>query len=92
MKLLRVVHAKNPAKKWRAEFSDGSSTEFGASAYQDYTQHGDEERRRLYRDRHAKDLMTEDPTKAGFLSMFILWGNSTDMGRNIASFKRRFDL
>ena len=92
MKLLRLVHAKNPAKKWRAEFSDGSSTEFGASAYQDYTQHKDPERRRLYRLRHAKDLLTEDPTKAGFLSMFILWGDSTDMGRNVASFKRKFDL
>ena len=92
VKLLRVVHAKNPAKKWRAEFSDGSHTEFGASGYQDYTQHGDEERRKLYRARHAKDLLTNDPTAAGYLSMFILWGNSTDMGRNIASFKRKFNM
>lgn len=92
MKLLRVVHAKNPAKKWRAEFSDGSSTEFGASAYEDYTQHGDEERRRLYRSRHAKDLLTEDPTRAGFLSYHLLWGPSTSLARNIATYKRMFNL
>lgn len=92
MKLLRLVHAKNPSKKWRAEFSDGSHTEFGASAYQDYTQHKDPERRKLYRSRHAKDLLTEDPTRAGFLSMFILWGDSTDIGRNLATFKKKFDL
>jgi hypothetical protein len=92
MKLLRLVHAKNPAKKWRAEFSDGSSTEFGASAYEDYTQHGDEERRRLYRSRHAKDLLTEDPTRAGFLSYHLLWGPSTSLARNIATYKRMFNM
>lgn len=92
MKLLRVVHAKNPAKKWRAEFSDGSSTEFGASAYKDYTQHGDEERRRLYRSRHAKDLLTEDPTRAGFLAYHLLWGPSTSLARNIATYKRMFNM
>jgi hypothetical protein len=92
MKLLRLVHAKNPAKKWRAEFSDGSHTEFGASAYEDYTQHGDEERRRLYRSRHAKDLLTEDPTRAGFLAYHLLWGPSTSLARNIATYKRMFDL
>ena len=92
MKLLRLVEAKNPAKKWRAEFSDGSSTEFGASAYEDYTQHKDPERRRLYRSRHAKDLLTEDPTRAGYLAFHILWGDSTDIGRNLTTFKRKFNL
>ena len=92
VKLLRLIHAKNPAKKWRAEFSDGSSTEFGASAYQDYTQHKDPERRRLYRSRHAKDLMTEDPTAAGYLAYYLLWGDSTSLGRNLATYKRMFNM
>jgi hypothetical protein len=92
MKLLRLVHAKNPAKKWRAEFSDNTHTEFGSSAYEDYTQHGDEERRRLYRSRHAKDLLTEDPKRAGFLAYHLLWGPSTSLARNIATYKRMFDL
>lgn len=92
MKLLRLVHAKNPDKKWRAEFSDNTHTEFGASAYEDYTQHGDEERRRLYRSRHAKDLLTEDPKRAGFLAYHLLWGPSTSLARNIATYKRMFNL
>lgn len=92
VKLLRLVHAKNPAKKWRAEFSDDTHTEFGASAYQDYTQHKDEERRRLYRSRHAKDLMTEDPTAAGYLAYYLLWGDSTSLARNIATYKKRFNM
>lgn len=92
MKLERVVYAKNPAKKWRAEFSDGTHTEFGQANAPDYTISKDKAQRDRYRKRHAKDLMTEDPTRAGFLSMFILWGNSTDMGRNIATYKRQFNL
>jgi hypothetical protein len=92
MKLLRLVEAKNPNKKWRAIFSDGSHTEFGQAGAPDYTISKDKEQRDRYRSRHAKDLLTEDPTRAGFLSMFILWGDSTDIGRNVASFKRKFDL
>ena len=92
MKLERVVYAKNPAKKWRAEFSDGSHTEFGSANMDDYTLTKDKEQRDRYRKRHLKDLDTEDPTRAGFLSYWILWGNSTNMGRNIATYKRKFNL
>jgi hypothetical protein len=92
MKLLRLVEAKNPAKKWRAEFSDGSHTEFGSAGMDDYTITKDKAQRDRYRSRHAKDLMTEDPTRAGFLSRFILWGDSTDIGRNLATYKRKFNL
>jgi hypothetical protein len=92
MKLERVVYAKNPTKKWRAIFSDGSHTEFGSANMDDYTITKDKEQRDRYRKRHLKDLDTEDPTRAGFLAYFILWGNSTDMGRNIATYKRKFNL
>jgi hypothetical protein len=92
MKLLRVINARNPAKKWRAEFSDGKAVEFGQAGAPDYTLSKDKEQRDRYRARHKVDLMTEDPRRAGFLSYYILWGDSTDMGRNIASYKRMFDL
>jgi hypothetical protein len=92
MKLLRLVEAKNPAKKWRAEFSDGSHTEFGSAGMDDYTITKDKAQRDRYRSRHAKDLLTEDPTRAGFLSRYILWGDSTDIGRNLATYKRMFKL
>ena len=96
MKLERVVYAKNPAKKWRAEFTDGTHTEFGSAGMNDFTLSKgtaeDKAMRDRYRKRHLKDLDTEDPTRAGFLSFWILWGNSTDMGRNIATYKRKFNL
>jgi hypothetical protein len=92
MKLERVVYAKNPNKKFRAIFTDGKAVEFGQRGAPDYTITKDKEQRDRYRSRHAKDLMTDDPRRAGFLSYFLLWGDSTDMGRNIASYKRRFGL
>jgi hypothetical protein len=96
MKLLRVVHAKNPKKKWRAEFSDGKAVEFGATGFNDFTltkgTAEDRAMRERYRSRHRHDLDVDDPVTPAFLSYYILWGESTDMGRNIASYKRMFNL
>lgn len=66
-------------------------THFGATGYQDYTQHKDPERARAYRRRHAKDLLTHDPTRAGYLSFFILWG-SPDFDANVRNYKKHFHL
>ena len=95
-KLLKVVKSPKSGKKWRAVFKSESgrekSVDFGAAGMEDYTQHHDKERRRLYRERHRKDLTTDDPTRAGYLSYYILWGDSTDVGTNIRSYKKRFGL
>lgn len=68
------------------------TTKFGASGMDDYTITHDKEQRERYRTRHAKDLQTNDPTKAGFLSYYLLWGDSTSMATNLSSYKRRFNL
>jgi hypothetical protein len=91
MKLQAVVRASHP-HKWKAIFDDGTHTNFGAYGYEDYTQHKDKERRRLYRERHKKDLDTKDSRRAGFLSYYILWGDSTDISKNIRAYKKRFNL
>lgn len=88
---MKVVRGVAP-HKWVAIFDDGKRVPFGAVGYDDYTMSHDEERRRLYRIRHKTDLETGDPRKAGYLSYYILWGNSTDMDRNIAEYKRKFNL
>jgi len=95
MKLIRIEESPITGKKWRAIFRDGDKkihTDFGASGYKDYTQHHDTDRRRLYRERHQKDLATRDPTRAGYLSYYILWGDSTDIRNNILSYKKKFSL
>jgi len=78
--------------KWTAIFDDGKRVSFGHKDYSDYTQTGDKERRRLYRIRHKKDLETGDPRRAGFLSRYLLWGDSTDINTNLREYKRKFSL
>jgi hypothetical protein len=67
------------------------TTHFGAQGMEDYTQHKDPERAERYRQRHKKDLSTNDPTRAGFLSYYILW-DSPNLLRNVANYKKKFHL
>ena len=95
-KLISVKRSSQEGKKWVAEFrmDDGRTkhTHFGASGYLDYTTGNTSERRAEYLRRHEKDLETHDPTRAGFLSYYILWGPSTSMEQNIHAYKHRFHV
>ena len=96
MKLLSVGPSTKADKKLMAKFETDTgrtkTVHFGAKGMDDYTKTHDKEQRARYRTRHAKDLTTRDPTKAGFLSYYILWGDSTNLQQNISSYKRRFQL
>ena len=95
MKLLSVTHATDNKHKYTAVFDNNGrkkTTHFGAKGMDDYTLTHDKDQRERYRTRHKKDLATKDPTRAGFLSYYILWGDSTSLRSNIADFKSRFDL
>ena len=78
--------------KFETDTGRTRSTHFGAKGMDDYTITHDKEQRERYRTRHKKDLETNDPTKAGFLSYYILWGDSTSRQTNISSYKKRFNL
>ena len=92
VKLVKIVKSPIASKKLCAIFDDGTHTDFGDSSAQDYTQHHDVERRRLYRLRHKKDLLTHDPKRAGYLSYYVLWGDSTSLAANVAKYKAMFNL
>lgn len=96
MKLLSVKPSTKADKKLMATFENDNgrtkTTHFGASGMDDYTKTHDKAQRDRYRTRHAKDLQTGDPTRPGFLSFYILWGDSTSLQTNIAAYKRRFNL
>ena len=67
-------------------------TDFGASGMDDYLHTGDKDQRKRYRDRHKKDLTTGDPTRAGYLSYYLLWGDSQSLQQNLAKYKSRFGV
>ena len=84
-------------KKLKAIFYDEGgkkikTTQFGDSRYEDYTQHKDKERRSKYRARHKKDLDKGKYISAGFLSYYILWGQSAALKTNINKYKKKFNL
>jgi hypothetical protein len=91
-----VKKSNKPDKKLMAIFTKDNgrtkTTHFGAAGMDDYTITKDKEQRKRYRERHKKDLSTGDYTRAGYLSYYILWGNSTSRKENIAAYKRRFNL
>jgi Family of unknown function (DUF5754) len=77
---MRLEKSPIKHKKWRAIFDDGRHTDFGDSRYEDFTQHHDVKRRKAYWTRHLKDMRTQDPTRAGFLSLYLLWTQPTIEG------------
>ena len=95
MKLISVSVSDKPDKKYKAIFDNNGrtkTTHFGQKTADDYTITKDKEQRERYRTRHAKDLETHDVTRAGYLSYHLLWGSSSNLQKNIAEYRRRFNL
>jgi len=57
-----------------------------------YIDTGDKELKKNYRARHQKDLKTKDPSRPGYLSYYLLWGDSKSLKENIKSYKKQFNL
>jgi len=93
--LISITKSNKAGKKMMAKFKNKKTgrektTHFGAAGMDDYTITKDKEQRKRYRERHRKDLKSNDPTKAGYLSYYILWGDSTSKQENIRKYKSRF--
>ena len=93
---MSVEPSPHKNKKWRANFYDKANdkrkhTDFGASGYTDFLLSGNIDLKNKYQKRHSKDLETNDPTRAGYLSMFLLWNKPT-MHESISDYKRRFNM
>lgn len=96
MTALTITKSSKKDKKYKAVFKDKSNkiiktTHFGAKGMSDYTIHKDKKRRSNYRTRHKKDLKTNDPMRAGYLSYYILWGDYTNILKAISHYKKKFN-
>lgn len=93
-KLVNIIPSPTKNKRLRAIFSGGKKTDFGMknSKIGTYIDHGNDKLRNAYRARHKRDLKTNDPTRAGYLSYYILWGDTTSLKFNISEFERKFNL
>ena len=77
-------------KRFLATFKDGTQTHFGLKGGATYIDHGDKQKRDAYRARHKTDLKTNNPQRAGYLSYYVLWGNSKNIKQNIREFNKQF--
>ena len=93
LKLIKIQKLKSGDKKYEAIFERNGKTikrKFGAKGMSDFTIHKDKERREKYINRHKKDLRTNDPSRAGFLSMYILW-NKPSFKSSLTDYKKRLN-
>jgi hypothetical protein len=49
------------------------------------------EQKERYLKRHKKDLRTNDPMRAGYLSYYLLWNKPT-LQESIKDYKKKFNL
>ena len=80
-------------KRYTATFKDGKIVHFGQRGGSTYIDHKDKDKRAAYIARHSKNGEDwNNPKTAGALSRFLLWGGSTSLRTNVASYKRKFNL
>ena len=96
MKLISITESSKPDKKLQAVFETDSgrtkTIHFGARGMNDFTITGDKQARERYIARHSANENFQKADTAGALSRYILWGEHKSRAKNIADFKRRFNL
>jgi len=96
LKLVKIVKSPKSEKKYRAHFSDGTHTDFGARGMQNYggvgkERHLDKERKKRYISRHKSRENWNSPKTPGSLSRWILWNKDT-LRKSITDYKKRFKM
>ena len=95
MRLIKISPAIVKNKRYTAYFLLDSGKikkiHFGSDKHENFTIHGDEDRKASYLKRHAKNENWDDPMTAGSLSRWILWNKPT-LHSSIKDFKKRFGI
>lgn len=93
----RLISSPIDGKKWRVYLVNEEGRErhvdFGATGYEDYTQHQDPKRKALYMLRHKarEDWSKSGVFTAGFWSRWLLW-NRSSVRASLEDVKSRFGL
>jgi hypothetical protein len=96
MVFVQLKKATTKGKKYTAVFYDEEKTKiktthFGAAGYEDYTTHGDDERKKRYIDRHKSSENWADYKSAGSLAFHILW-NKPSVAASYNAYLKKFNL
>lgn len=93
---VNITKSTRVGKKMMAIFYDEAkkkikTTHFGASGYEDYTTHGEIQRKMNYISRHKAREDFNDYMTAGSLSYWILWNKPT-LTASIEDYLNKFKL
>lgn len=90
--IIYLYPSEKSNKKWTAQI-DNKKVHFGASGYEDYTIHKDEERKNRYVKRHkGKENWGKSGLKTpGFWSRWLLWNKPSFRG-SIKDMENRFNI
>ena len=96
MVYVQLKKSTTQGKKYTAIFFDENrnkikTTSFGATGYEDFTTHKDEERKRRYLERHKNNEDWQDYKSAGSLSMHLLWSKPT-LSASYNAYLKKFNL
>ena len=97
MVFVQLTKSDQEGKKYKAVFYKDENrqkiktTHFGATGYSDYTKHKDEERKKLYLERHRNSENWADYKSAGSLSRYILWNKPT-ISASYNDYLKKFNL
>jgi len=95
-KLNSVTPSNRKGKKLQARFSNGKTVHFGTDSNFVFNKDKTERDRTNYKKRHGQNPREKkalrDPTSAARLSMDLLWGDSRSLRKNIAAYRRKYDL
>ena len=88
MKIIKIESSELKTKRFKLTLDDGSVYNFGLKGGSTYLDHHDKLKRENYRKRHFNNPLEEYPIKnfipsAELFSYYLLWGDTTDLQRNI---------
>lgn len=85
-----LTRSSHPEKKWTVKVGD-KTVHFGAKGYQDFTMHKNENRKKLYIQRHQNNEDWNNIKTAGFWSRWLLWNKPT-IQESINDIEKKFSL
>jgi hypothetical protein len=87
-----IKPSKRKEKRFQAIFPDNTTIHFGSKGASTYIDNGNKKKRENYIKRHQVNEDFNNPKTAGALSRWILWGDSTNIDKNISDFKKKFNV
>ena len=88
MTIVSIIKSPRKGKRYRVTLKDGRHFDFGLTDGSTYIDHHDITKRKNYRARHIgnekeRTLINNNTPSPALFSYYLLWGDTTDLNKNI---------